>query len=164
MAVLPGRAPTSASEAHRHEAELSRGGGVAAPGDEHRAEARDARVAGAPDLEGLQWMHRPTRAVVVTRTFVAHRRRERREDAAQLRARKPFEDVLLVRIAAEDARQVERERDPEQRHARAELALELDRDLPAVRAGRLEQRRRAGGANRVARSAAQKRTRPAGDD
>ena len=43
-----------------------------------------------------------------------------------LRARDPLEDLLLVRVAAEDVRQVEHERDAVDRHARREQPLELD--------------------------------------
>src|SRR5581483_5011641 len=81
-------------------------------------------------------------------------RRERPERAPQPRSREPLEDVLLVRVPAEDAGEVERERDAEERDARRQLPLELDGELPAVRARRLEQRRRPGGPHRLGRGAA----------
>ena len=51
--------------------------------------------------------------------------RHEREPAAQARRREPLEDLLLVRVAAEDVRQVEHERHAERRRARGEQPLEL---------------------------------------
>ncbi len=58
--------------------------------------------------------------------------------AAQLRPCEPLEDVLFVRIAAEDMWEVQRQRNAEDGHARCEQALDVDRQLPAVRARCLE--------------------------
>ena len=93
----------------------------------------------------------------------AHRRRQRGKTSAQLRPREPLEDVLLVRIAAEDAREVERQRNAEHGDARREQSLDVDRKLPAVRARGFEQRRRAACAHRLGRCAAQERRGPACD-
>src|SRR5262249_57445623 len=67
-----GGKPERGSDAvHGDEAELPCGGSVAAPGDQNRAEPRDARVASAPDLEGLERVNGPAGAVVGQRAVVA---------------------------------------------------------------------------------------------
>ena len=59
---------------HRHEAELPRGVGVAAAGDEHRAEPAERRVARAPAEERLERMDGAAGAVLRDRARVGERR------------------------------------------------------------------------------------------
>ncbi len=78
--------------------------------------------------------------------------RQRAVDETERRACDAFERGGVVWIAAQRARHlgvVEHERSPEQRHVPAEGALERDRQMPALRGGRLEQRVCARGSERV---------------
>ena len=83
---------------------------------------------------------------------------------AHARAEHALDRLLVVRVAGEragDPRRVERERDAGDRHALGEPPLDLDREPPALRRARLEQRQRARGAQRLAAARGEQRGRAA---
>ena len=124
-----------------------------------RTSASECAADGVPPKTAAAVSSRGTRSITWPRTAPGSAASTRRSFE-----REALENVLFVGVAAEDARKVERERDAEQGNAPAEQPFELDRQLPAVRAGRLEQRGRPGRADRLARRAAQERAGPARDD
>ncbi len=91
----------------------------------------------------------------------AQPRRQEPEPEPKARPRDALERLLGVRVAAEHARQVERERDARHRQPRREQPLHLDREPPALRRARLEERHGARGPQRLAPARLQERRRPA---
>ena len=127
---------------------------------EQRLRVRDRRRA-AVDGSGRQ-LPRET-----IEQALAHARRCELEEPPDARAEQPVDRFLVVRIAGEragDPRQVQRERHAGHRDPLLEPPLELERELPALRAARLEQRQRAGGSKSFRAGCAEQRARPAVDD